>query len=374
VIRLACLSTDPGVPFGGSKGASVHLGEIVAALEREGAEVLVLAAGAVPDAELPPGAVEVLPGPGKGAPAGERLRFDETLASWLVQRLRRFGADALYERLALHSAAGAAASRRLGIPHLVEVNAPLLEEAARYRTLEEPELAEELERATLSSADVVFAVSPPLAAYAARRGARRVEVLQNAVAIERFGQPVARNGADPVAVFAGSLRPWHGIETIADAWRQLGRSAPGLLVVGDGPARSRLEGLGARVTGQVPPARVPGLLALASIGLAPYSAGAPVYFSPLKLFEYLAAGLATIVADLPAVTDVVDSETAVVIPRGDARALAEAVAALSADPSERTRLGRNARALVEAGHTWRHRARRILATAARAAETETVHA
>jgi glycosyltransferase involved in cell wall biosynthesis len=277
--------------------------------------------------------------------------------------LEDFGANALYERLALHSAAGATVAKRLGIPHLVELNAPLLEEAARYRRLDEPEAAEKLESATLRGADLVFAVSPPLAAYARARGASRVEVLQNAAAIERFTPP-ERNGACPVAVFAGSLRPWHGIETIAQAWRLLGPAAPRLLVVGEGPSGALLRGLAATVTGPVPPARVPRLLAAAEIGLAPYNTDAPRYFSPLKLFEYLAAGLATIVADLPAVTAVVDRDTAVVIPCGDAEALAEAVAALYADSSERRRLGENGRALVEAGHTWRHRARRILEAAA----------
>jgi glycosyltransferase involved in cell wall biosynthesis len=108
---------------------------------------------------------------------------------------------------------------------------------------------------------------------------------------------------------------------------------------------------------------MPALLAGCDIGLAPYSPDAPRYFSPLKLFEYLAAGLATIVADLPAVTDVVGRDTAVVIPAGDAAALAETVAALAADPAERRRLGDNGRALVEANHTWRQRARRILTAA-----------
>jgi glycosyltransferase involved in cell wall biosynthesis len=67
-----------------------------------------------------------------------------------------------------------------------------------------------------------------------------------------------------------------------------------------------------------------------------------------------------IVGDLPAVTDIVDRDTAVVIPAGDAAALAEAVAALCADAAERRRLGRNGRGLVQASHTWTHRARRIL--------------
>jgi glycosyltransferase involved in cell wall biosynthesis len=369
-MRLAYLSTDPGIPYGGTKGASVHVAAIAEALSEEENDVLVLVAAIEPESSPPPGVtVEALPGPGKSASAMERLRFQGELAAWLEGRLDAFGTDALYERLALHSAAGGIVAKQLGVPHLVELNAPLPEEASRYRKLEEPEVAERLERATLSGADLVFAVSPPLAAYAKTRGAARAEVLQNAAAIEQFPRP-ERNGADPVAVFAGSLRPWHGIETIAEAWRLLDASAPALLVVGDGPSRDLLDTPRATAVGRVPPDRVPALLAGADIGLAPYSADAPRYFSPLKLFEYLAAGLATVVADLPAVTAVVDRDTAVVIPGGDAEALAEAVAALCADASERRRLGENGRAFVEAGHTWRHRARRILAAAAELAPAE----
>lgn len=361
-MRLAYLSTDPGIPYGGAKGASVHVAEITAALAAEGADVLALVNSMV-DSSPPRVAVEPLPGPGKRATAAERLRFEDELAAWVESRLEVFGADVLYERLALHSAAGSVVARRLGIPHFVELNAPLLEEAARFRRLEEPEVAERLEQATLLGADLVLAVSPPLADYASTRGAPRVEVLQNAAAVDRFPSG-ERDHAEPVAVFAGSLRPWHGVETIAKAWRLLGESAPSLLVIGDGPSREQLDGFDATELGPVPPARVPALLARADIGLAPYGLDAPTYFSPLKLFEYLAAGLATVVADLPAVTAVVDRDSAVVVPRGDAGALAEAVAALCADPSERSRLGANGRALVAAGHTWKHRARRIVELAA----------
>jgi glycosyltransferase involved in cell wall biosynthesis len=373
-MRLAYISTDPGIAYGGAKGAAVHLSAITEALAAEGSDVLLLVASADPGAVLPAEVtLEVLPGPGKAASTVARLAFDDELEAWLERRLERFGADVVYERLALHSAAGSAAARRLGIPHLLELNAPLREEASRYRRLEEPDAAKQLERQTLSNADLVLAVSPPLAKYAESRGASRVEILQNAVAVEGFRRP-PREGVEPVAVFAGSLRPWHGIETIVETWRLLGCAAPPLTVVGDGPSRRFLDGLGATVTGHVPAARVPELLAGADIGLAPYSAGAPTYFSPLKVFEYLAAGLATIVADLPAVTAVVDPDTAVVIPAGDAEALAESVAALASDSSERKRLGENGRALVEAEHTWSHRARRILGAAVELSETRMARA
>jgi glycosyltransferase involved in cell wall biosynthesis len=368
-MRLAYLSSDPGVPFGGSKGASIHVSEMVAALAAAETEVLVLVAEIEPGVAPPTGVtVEPLPGPDTAATATERIGYQHDLAAWLTWRLEQFAPDAMYERLALYADAGAVAARRLGIPHLVELNAPLPEEAARYRTLDEPAAAKRLESATISGADLVFAVSPTLAEYAERRGARRVEVLQNAAAIEQY--PARRRGdGRPVAVFSGSLRPWHGLETIAAAWRLLGAAAPRLLVVGDGPSRGLLDGLDARLVGRVPPARVPYFLCSADIGLAPYGVNTPLYFSPIKLFEYLAAGLATIVADLPAVRAVVDDDTAVLMPAGDAVALAEAVSGLSSDPAERRRLGQNGRLLIEAQHTWRHRARRILEAAGELAAT-----
>lgn len=359
-MRLAYLSTDPGIPFGGTKGGSVHIAEIVGALAGGGNEVLLLVSESASEATVPEGViVEPLPGPGKAASATERIDSQDELAKWLIERLRRFRADAVYERLALYSAAGSVAARSLRIPYLVELNAPLLEEAARYRTLDEREGAARLEGLTLSSADIVLAVSSPLADYASAKGASRVEVLQNAAATERYSIRRRTRGR-PVAVFSGSLRPWHGIETIAGAWRLLGRAAPPLLVVGDGPSRRLLDGLPATLLGAVPPQSVPALLRAADIGLAPYGPGTPRYFSPLKLFEYLAAGLATVVADLPAACEVVGPDTAVIIPAGDAEALADAVVALCADPARRESLGQNGRALVAAGHTWRHRARRII--------------
>jgi glycosyltransferase involved in cell wall biosynthesis len=361
-MRLAYVSTDPGIAYGGVKGASVHVQEVTTALGAAGAEVLLFMAartpGAVPPAD--PVTLEVLPGPGKAAPTTERLAADSMRATWIEERAAAFEADVLYERFALHTAAGAVAARSLGIPHVVELNAPLLMEARRYRRLERADDADRLERAVLGAADLVLAVSSPLARYAEERGASRVRVLPNAVALERFRPFPVRKPARPVVVFAGSLRPWHGIDVIAEAWTLLGSDAPDLLVVGDGPGRPLLEASGARFTGAVPHGAVPALLAGADIGIAPYERDAPDYFSPLKLTEYLASGLATIASDIPGVREVLTEDAAVLIPKGDARALADAVAALVADGERRRRLGDAGRALVAAHHTWRHRAHTIL--------------
>jgi glycosyltransferase involved in cell wall biosynthesis len=364
-MRLCCLCADPGVPWGGSKGASVHLAEIVGALAVEGAEVLVAVAAVEQGGPPPPRGVrlDLLPGPGKGSSVAERLAHEPARAAWLARRMELFGACALYERFALHSAAGSSAAAALAIPHLVELNAPLPDEAQRYRALDEPEAAARLEGIVLRRADLVLAVSSPLVAYARDRGARRVRLCPNAVDPVRFRPRLHRYGAAPVAVLAGTLRPWHGANVVARAWRLLGSRAPGLLVIGDGPDRDLLEQAGARVTGAVAHERVPKLLADADLGLVPYAADAPAYFSPLKLFEYLAAGLAVVAAELPGVSEVVDEDCAVLVPPGDPSALAAAVAALAVDASARARLGAAGRARVEVRHTWRRRARGVLGAA-----------
>jgi glycosyltransferase involved in cell wall biosynthesis len=362
-MRIAHLTTDPGVPYGGRKGASVHVAELVDALAGEGAEVLVLVSSVAPDAAAPTAGagIEALPVPGKGSSAAERLAAEPQRTDWIEQRLARFGADALYERLALHSAAGSRAAARLGIPYVVELNAPLVDEARRYRGLEEPEAAARLEREVLAGADLVLAVSRPLAGHALRCGAARVEVLPNAVDIERYPPRPDRRRGHPVAVFTGRVRPWHGIETVAAAWRLLGDAAPALVVAGDpGEAAEVLEGIGAVLLGPIPHCQVPAVLAEADIGLAPYGHDAPDYFSPLKLFEYMAAGLAVVAGELPATRELITAEEAVLVPLGDAESLAAAVAGLSVDARRRERMGRDARALVARGHTWRHRARRVI--------------
>jgi glycosyltransferase involved in cell wall biosynthesis len=367
VTRVLQLCCDPGVVYGGTKGASVHLAELSAALAAGGAEVRVIVTAIAPGAIPPVGVtVEVLPGPARGSGVDDRLAAEPARAEWLTARLRDWRADLLYERAALHTAAGSVAAGLAGVPHVVELNAPLPVEAARYRRLDAPESADRLERTVLADADIVLAVSRPLATYARARGARRVEMCPNAVDPARF--PPADAAAVPVgAVFAGSLRPWHGAGVLADAWVRLGADAPHLLVVGDGTGRDRLDAVGATVTGLVAHDDVPRLLASAQIGVAPYPSDAPCYFSPLKLFEYLAAGLAVVAADLPGVADIA-GDVAVLVPPGDAAALAGAVADLVSDPARRGRLGAAGRALVRSEHTWSHRARQVLALARPGAE------
>jgi alpha-maltose-1-phosphate synthase len=366
-MRIACLSEDPGAPYGGRESASVRVGELADALAAEGARVLALMPSVARDATQPGTGVtvETLPWPGRMASEGERLAAERERERWIEARLERFGAEALFERLAPGSAAGSRAAARLGIPHLIDFDAPLRAGARRFPGLDEPGGITRLEREVLARAERVFAASGPLAKHALRCGASRVEVLPDGVAVERHPRRRRQDGRRPVAVFAGRVRPWHGIETVAAAWRLMGEVAPVLVVAGDaGESVGMLEGAGAVLLGPIPHRQVPAVLAEADIGLATYGSTAPDHLSPLKLFEYMGAGLATVAAELPATRDLASQEQAVLVPRGDPEALAAAVAGLAVDSPRRDRIGKAARALVADAHTWRHRARRVIEHAA----------
>jgi glycosyltransferase involved in cell wall biosynthesis len=85
------------------------------------------------------------------------------------------------------------------------------------------------------------------------------------------------------------------------------------------------------------------------------------YTSPLKLYEYLAAGRPIVASDVPAVREVVaDGTTAILVPPDDPQALADGIARLLAAPVIAERIGAAGRAWVR-GRTWDARAAAILA-------------
>jgi glycosyltransferase involved in cell wall biosynthesis len=116
--------------------------------------------------------------------------------------------------------------------------------------------------------------------------------------------------------------------------------------------------------GQVAPERVPIYLRAFDVCAMPlpWTTHFAHYASPMKLFEYMAAGRAIVASALPSTAEVVsDGDTALLYPPDDAAALAAALARLCADAALREHLGANARALALNRYTWDARAQMILA-------------
>jgi glycosyltransferase involved in cell wall biosynthesis len=381
-MRLAYVCADLGVPVFGRKGCSVHVQEVVRALVRQGVRVELFATRC--EGRPPPGleAVRVheLPAIPRGDP-GEREQAALAANPRLRGALDREGPfDAVYERYSLWSFAAMEYARDRGVPGLLEVNAPLIEEQAEHRTLVDRDGAVLAAERAFVAAAALLAVSAEIAAYLERfPGTRgRVKVVPNGVDPARFPSGLRPSRPGPpgsfTVGFVGTLKPWHGLGTLAEAFALLSRRAPHarLLVVGDGPGREGLErDLDARgvrgsalLVGAVAPEEVPGLLRSMDAGVAPYPGVPGFYFSPLKVYEYMAAGLAVVASRVGQLAGLIrPGDNGLLCPPGDAAALAEALVLLHERPSLRRRLGEVARAQVLREHTWDAVARRVLGLA-----------
>jgi glycosyltransferase involved in cell wall biosynthesis len=392
-MRIAYLSCDFGVPVFGTKGASVHVRETVAALRGLGHVVKPFLANlASPDGEarddytempLGGGAADVLALLAQEDAIGgshllkewRSLQFAEYAQKLLMPELQAFRPDFIYERYALFAYAGLELARALKVPLLLEVNAPLAEEQATYRELVLRRTAERLEARIFRAADAVIVVSRELAAYALRLGVPddRIEVLPNGVN-ETLMDPAAdgaavrrRYGIDGKRVvgFVGSLKPWHDLDTLLAAARLLHETDERyhLLVVGDGP---RMDSIRSRAephvtcTGAVPYEHVPACLAALDVAVVPLARDGHSYFSPLKLYEAMAVGRPVIGARIGEIADaIVEGQTGLLYAPGDAEDLARCVREVLDMPGAGAQLGIDARRWVVANRTWGGNARRI---------------
>ncbi|WP_309131407.1 glycosyltransferase family 4 protein [Brevibacterium sp.] len=389
-MRIAYMLLDPGIGVFGTKGASVHVQEIVRAMRALGHEVRVFCTrrdSQVPVdlADLP---VTVLPVP-KGLDAGEREMELLRLSADLVDAALRDGPfDLVYERYSLFSTAGGGLSAHLGAPLILEVNAPLLEEQRNHRGLVHTEHAERATASSFAAADRINCVSPAVAAWVDRDypGIAGVTVIPNGVNTDRItpgaleeedvaevrancATPAEVTPAEPVRIgFVGTLKPWHGTENLIAACAHL-QGGVHLDICGHGPEAEALRaqvaslGLEQSVTfhGAVAPDVMPEHLRRFDIAVAPYPPG-DNYFSPLKVYEYMAAGLPIVASRIGAIPELLEGTGAAeLVPPGDVSALAAALQTLIDDPAACRRMGTAARAAAVIRHTWLSRCEDILA-------------
>jgi glycosyltransferase involved in cell wall biosynthesis len=155
-------------------------------------------------------------------------------------------------------------------------------------------------------ADAVASVSRPLAALRAQQGARLTAVVPNGVDFARFyAANFIREEHPPTLVYVGSLDVRWGVDLSIRSMPLLRRQFPDirLLIAGRGPAEQELRQLAQSVgvddcvgfEGFVPHSELPNLLAKADIGVATSRRDVfRQYASPLKIVEYMAAGLPVI--------------------------------------------------------------------------------
>lgn len=223
------------------------------------------------------------------------------------------------------------------------------------------------ERRALRAADLVVAVSEVLRAriedLAGPEAAARVTVIPNGVSAARFpGAPAAEPVCPRAArlCYCGVLKENYGLEALLRVHGRLTALHPELELhlVGDGPARRRLEASPARGSnvifhGAVTHEAVPAILSEMDV-LVYTTSRENVFQSPIKLYEYMAAGRPIVAAGTPQVRAVLDGDRpgGAFFPVEDEGAMFAVLAAVLANPAAAGTMALRARELVVAGHTW----------------------
>jgi len=298
-----------------------------------------------------------------------------------ARHVRAHRPNFIYERNSLWGMTGLWLARKYSLPLVLEVNAPLAYEQKQYRGLTFSSLAEWTERMIWCGADLIVVVSESLRRHLQEAGVRpeRIRVLPNAVDANLFhnrldGEPVRKRfhlGSRFVVGFLGTFKQWHGADLLMEAFQRLHQGDPDmhLLLVGDGPLRESLQekirqaGLEHEVTlaGKVTHQEVPLYLATMDVAVAPYPDLSKFYFSPLKLFEYMAAGRAIVASRLGQIAEViVDGESGLLFKPGDVEDLVRCIRRLREDSRLRLALGKQA-SMTSRSYTWSKNASQVVA-------------
>ncbi len=297
----------------------------------------------------------------------------------LAQAIKRQRPDLLYERYALNTFCGVWASRRFGIPLVLEVNAPLRYEQEKLGKLAFKRLARFSERWICSKSARTLVVSSVLRDMLHEQGvpAEQMVVMPNGIAAEKFHPNVsgaairARYGLANKTVigFVGWFRKWHGLEMLLEIMHEsrLHEQNVRLLLVGEGPAEADLKqyvqanGLQASVifTGPIARAEVPAHLAAMDIAVQPK---APEYACPMKIFEYLGMGKCIVAPDQPNIREILcDRDNGYLFQPESKESLRATLSELLWDSAKRKHVEERAyQSVFERGFLWQENARKTL--------------
>lgn len=383
-MRIAYVCCDPGVPVFGCKGSSIHVQEVLRELLKQGHDIDLFSVclGGTCPADLAQIRVRPLEiSKLKDHAHREQALFNLNGSVQLL--LNQHGPYSLvYERYSLFAFAAMEFARVKVIPGILEVNSPLVEEQSTYRVLVHRELAEQTTRRAMTAAGAVIAVSKSVGHYvrSQRFESDGIHIIPNGVDPKRFNlstpqDPQLHSGEFTIG-FVGTLKPWHGVAELLNAFPSFLEQVPGsrLLIVGDGPELEnlKLQAVGllgvsqdrAVFLGAVDSSKIPKLLQSMDIAVAPYLPQENFYFSPLKLFEYMAAGLPIVASDVGQIPDLIeDGWSGLLVQPGNSHALSEALIKLADDPELCLRLGDQAREVVEDRFTWHSVVNRVVGIA-----------
>ena len=246
----------------------------------------------------------------------------------LVVAILKFKPEVIYERYNLYQPAGVLAAKLFNIPLLLEINAPLAEERAKYSGLALQGFAKKIEDFTWRGATLCLPVTDVLADYMREADIpeSRITVIHNGVRQpfidEMMQHDINVNKQEIVIGFTGFIHPWHGMDKALEAIAEHKELPLRLICVGDGnilpDLRQQAETLGisekVEFKGLVTRDKVLDFVKEFDIALQP---DVTAYASPLKMFEYMAVGALIVAPKTSNIQEILSDDTALFFEKGD---------------------------------------------------------
>ncbi|MCK4401841.1 glycosyltransferase family 4 protein [bacterium] len=378
-MKIAYLCEDIQIPIMGVKGASIHVREVVNALIKLNHEVFVITTnkGTENHRNGQYAIHEVSPFTSKKL--GSDLRMILTSRNFYKKANILFNnakPDLIYERYELYGSAGMKLAQKFNIPFMLEVNAALL--LGPKRRLNFRPLARYVENNIFKSAGAIIITTDDLRDYVIRKGVGKNKVFEvpDGVDPEKFDPEISEISIrkkyklekKQVVGFVGSLSKRQGLPILLDAARKCKQQIPDIhfLIVGEGFEEPKLKNFVKNnnlesivtFTGSVSHNDIPAYIAAMDITVLPNMS---IYSSPVKIFEYMAMGKATIAPAQGQMNRLFENGREILLIKpGDQEQLTNNIIKLFSDTALRKKLGSNARDKVSNSYTWNHNAKRVL--------------
>ncbi|MBN1352369.1 glycosyltransferase family 4 protein [candidate division KSB1 bacterium] len=266
------------------------------------------------------------------------------------------------------------------IPIVIEADAPVVYELREFakQFWKIPILPELIEKLNLKNADKSVCVSNVAKHYFMQQGVpeNKLLVISNGADIEKFHPQVDNSHVldkyslrgKTIIGFVGSFHYWHGVENILKVIGKLTEVNPdtAFLLVGEGgPMKAALEefvkhkNLQTRVilTGYVQHEAMPEYISAMNIVLAPYPNLPFFYYSPVKIYEYMAAGKPVVTTRIGQIAELIkDQHNGFLCEPDNIRQIIDTLLTLISNPQLRDSVGQHARETIVKEHTWREKA------------------
>ncbi len=269
------------------------------------------------------------------------------------------------------------------VPWIIEADSPEVYEYRRFYTHYKklPQIDTLIERFNVRTAREVFVVSNLIKKYYVDQGGdpRKIHVIPNGADEEKI-VPFQKDEylkrqfelSDELVIgFIGSFHYWHGIDNLMKIMEKILGSEKNVkfLLVGSGGIREKdLHDFvktnhydeNVIFTGLVPHDEMGKYVSIMDIVLAPYPNLDFFYFSPMKIYEYMAAGKAVVASGIGQIAEVIkNGENGLLFPPDEVEKMAEGIRGLIHNSKFREKLGRNARRDIETKHSWTMRGKKL---------------